>query len=196
MGFLSVLSMAHRWIAERTQPGDVVIDATAGNGVDTLALAQLVGPRGTVYAFDVQQQALEATEARLSALSAEDKLPSLRLLLHSHEEMDKLVDADHIGRAAAIMFNLGYLPGGDASLITQPSSTLAALDAALAILRPGGIVTCVLYPGHPGGNEEAAAVEGWACSLPRVAGQAVVYRQLQRQTAPYLVAVEKKRQPD
>lgn len=192
MGFLSMLSMAHKWIAERTAPGDIVIDATAGGGVDTLALATLVGPKGTVYAFDIQQEALDRTEARLSALDV-DKRPSVKLLLESHANMAKVVAPDVIGKASAVMFNLGYLPGSsDLTIITEPASTIAALDAAMLLLRPGGIVTCVLYPGHSGGSDEAAAVEIWAAGLPQAAAQTVIYRQLQRSAAPYLVAIEKR----
>ncbi|WP_042164199.1 class I SAM-dependent methyltransferase [Paenibacillus gorillae] len=192
MGFLSVLSMAHKWIGERTSSGDIVIDATAGGGVDTLALASLVGSGGTVYAFDIQQEALDRTQERLAALEPEGRLPRLRLLLQSHAEMAAAVDDDAHGKVAAVMFNLGYLPGGDESVITQPETTINALDAALSLLRPGGIVTCVLYPGHPGGELEAAAVEAWASQLPGSLAAAVVYRQPQRTTAPYLVAVERR----
>lgn len=191
MGFLSVLSMAHKWIAERAQPGDAVIDATAGGGVDTLALAELVGPKGTLYAFDIQQEALDRTGQRLSALKLDGRLPALHLKLADHAEMESHIDSEDVGKVAAVMFNLGYLPGGDPSVITEPGSTLRALDSAMALLRPGGIMTCVLYPGHPGGEEEAAAVEGWASKLPQSIGQAVLYRQPQRSAAPYLIAVER-----
>lgn len=193
MGFLSVLSMAHKWIAERAFPGDTVIDATAGGGVDTLALAELVGPAGCVYAFDIQQEALDRTNRRLEPLRQAGRLPELHLLLRSHAEMAAAVGGERAKRVAAVMFNLGYLPGGDASLITLPDSTTAALDAALTLLRPGGIVTCVLYPGHPGGELEAAAVEAWAAARPQRDAQAILYRQPQRPAAPYLVAVEKRR---
>jgi len=192
MGFLSVLSMAHKWIAERTSPGDIVIDATAGGGVDTLALAALVGPKGTVYAFDIQKEALDRTEERLSALDSGTR-PAVKLLLGNHARMAEAVDPASIGQVSAVMFNLGYLPGSsDLTIITEPASTLAALDAAMRMLRTGGIVTCVLYPGHPGGAEEAAAVEAWAAQLPQSLAQAVTYRQSQRPAAPYLVALEKR----
>ncbi|WP_028612095.1 tRNA (mnm(5)s(2)U34)-methyltransferase [Paenibacillus harenae] len=196
MGFLSVLGIAHKWIAERTSPGDIVIDATAGGGVDTLALAKLVGPKGKVYAFDIQQEALDRTSARFAAYADAAALPEVKLLLQSHSGMADAVEQDAIGRTAAVMFNLGYLPGGgDLSVITEPASTIAALNAAVTLLRPGGIVTCVLYPGHPGGAEEAAAVEAWAANLPQTLAQAVIYRQPQRPTAPYLVAAEKRQRP-
>lgn len=193
MGFLSVLSMAHKWIAERTSTGDTVIDATAGSGVDTLALAELVGPKGTVYAFDIQQEALDRTRERLSALASGDKLPAVKLLLKNHGRMVEAVDPVVAQQVSAVMFNLGYLPGSsDLTIITEPATTIAALDAAITLLRPGGIVTCVLYPGHPGGEEEAVAVEIWAAQLPQSLAQAVTYRQSQRPAAPYLVAVEKR----
>ncbi|MEV5026186.1 tRNA (mnm(5)s(2)U34)-methyltransferase [Paenibacillus sp. LPE1-1-1.1] len=195
MGFLSVLSMAHKWIAERTSPGDIVIDATAGGGVDTLMLAGLVGRKGTVYAFDIQQEALDRTHGRLSSLP-QNELPEIKLMLESHARMAEAVDRSAIGQVSTVMFNLGYLPGSsDLTIITEPASTLAALDAAISLLRPGGIVTCVLYPGHPGGAEEAARVEEWSAQLPQVLAQAVIYRQLQRTTAPYLIAIEKRPNP-
>ncbi|CAM4012134.1 methyltransferase domain-containing protein [Paenibacillus alkaliterrae] len=193
MGFLSVLSMAHKWIAERTSPGDIVIDATAGTGVDTLVLAELAGAKGTVYSFDIQQEALNRTSERLSARTGGSMLPEVKLVLNNHAQMAEIVDPAFKGRVSAVMFNLGYLPGGaDQTVITEPSSTLSALDAALTLLRPGGIITCVLYPGHPGGADEAASVEAYASSLPQRLAQAVVYRQLQREESPYLIAIEKK----
>ncbi|REK75713.1 class I SAM-dependent methyltransferase [Paenibacillus paeoniae] len=190
MGFLSVLSMAHKWIAERAGSGDAVIDATAGGGVDTLTLAELVGPKGIVYAFDIQPSALERTRERLEAAGGH---PQVQLLLKDHAEMADAIASEHVGKTAAIMFNLGYLPGSDQSIVTQPASTIEALQAAIGLLRPGGILTCVLYPGHPGGELEAAAVEAWASTLPQSLGQAVLYRQPQRSTAPYLIAVEKRK---
>ena len=190
MGFLSVLSMAHRWIAERAGRGDVVIDATAGTGVDTLTLAELVGPGGQVHAFDIQQQALDRTRERLAAAGALDQV---HLHLLDHAKMSEAVDASCHGQVSAVMFNLGYLPGGDMEVITKPSTTLEALDAALSLLKPGGIITCVLYPGHSGGEAEALAVEAWAAGLPQAEGQAVMYRQPQRSAAPYLVAIEKRK---
>lgn len=188
MGFLSILSMAHKWIEERAGRGDTVIDATAGGGVDTLKLAELVGSSGLVYAFDIQQSALDRTRTRLEAAGS---LKQVRLILQDHSTMAITVGDGCAGKVAAVMFNLGYLPGGDPSVITQPASTITALQAALSLLRPGGIISCVLYPGHAGGDVEAAAVEAWATSLPIQLGQAVLYRQPQRAAAPYLIAIER-----
>ncbi|MGW9526262.1 class I SAM-dependent methyltransferase [Paenibacillus terrae] len=193
MGFLSVLSYAHQLVAARVQPGDTAIDATVGTGADTLFLAKAAGRRGRVYGFDIQQEALRLARRRLD----EDESPSLAevsLLLQGHEQMREAVPDKLHGKVAAVMFNLGYLPseGADPSVITHTDSTLAALDAALYLLRPRGILTAVLYPGHAGGGEEAKAVLQWASTVPISSGQSIIYRQLQRAASPYVVAVEKK----
>ncbi|WP_123041731.1 tRNA (mnm(5)s(2)U34)-methyltransferase [Cohnella candidum] len=193
MGFLSVLSQAQRWVAERTSPGDAVVDATAGNGVDTLFLARAAGAKGTVFAFDVQETALLRTRERLDAASrTEPPLANVVLLHAGHERMSELIPAPYHGKIRAVMFNLGYLPGADEGLITKPDTTLPALEAALELLSPGGVLTAVLYPGHPGGVEEAQSVERWAAGLSPARAQTVHYRFPQKPSAPYLVAVEKR----
>ncbi|MFC5470577.1 class I SAM-dependent methyltransferase [Cohnella suwonensis] len=194
MGFLSVLTQAQRWIAERVRPGDAVVDATAGNGSDTLFLARTVGPGGRVYAFDVQERALASTLARLeaSALDEGAKLPAVDLVHAGHERMVELLPPALHGRLASVMFNLGYLPGAESPVITQPGSTLAALNAALGLLRPEGIVTVVVYPGHEGGREESDAVLAWAAAVPQTVAQAALYRFPQKDASPYLIALIKK----
>ncbi|MHA6531067.1 tRNA (mnm(5)s(2)U34)-methyltransferase [Paenibacillus sp. BAC0078] len=200
MGFMSVLSFAHKLTAERLQQGGRAIDATVGTGADTLFLAKAAGPRGGVYGFDIQPAALSLAEERLRLAREEAPaaLSPVTLLQRSHAAMAEAVPQDWCGTVSAVMFNLGYLPSGDAdkTIITEPESTLAALEAALALLRPGGIITAVLYPGHDGGDREAAAVTAWAAELPSVTAQSIVYRQLQRDTAPYVIAVEKKKGAD
>ncbi|QYK66317.1 class I SAM-dependent methyltransferase [Paenibacillus sp. S02] len=193
MGFLSVLSYAHQLVAARVQPGDTAIDATVGTGTDTLFLAKATGKRGRVYGFDIQQEALHCARRRLEE-NASPSLAEVSLLLQGHEQMREAVPDMLHGKVAAVMFNLGYLPseGADPTVITHTDSTLVALDAALQLLRPRGILTAVLYPGHAGGSEEAEAVLQWASALPVSSGQSIIYRQLQRAASPYVVAVEKK----
>lgn len=147
---------AHEVVASVVREGETVVDATAGNGHDTLFLAGLVGETGKVIAFDIQTAAIESTRRRLEAADVAD-----RVELHgeSHTHMASWAEAGTVG---AIMFNLGYLPGEDHSLITLAPYTLLALDAAVPLLRPGGVITIVCYPGHPGGGEEAEAVREWA----------------------------------
>jgi predicted methyltransferase len=190
VGFVSILSFAHQLIEARVQPGEAVIDATAGNGVDTLFLARLVGPGGVVHAFDIQPEALEQTASRLAK---EQPDSDVRLHLRSHAELLEAVPAEQQGRVAAVMYNLGYLPGQDHATVTQPDSTLAALEASCTALRRGGVITIVLYTGHPGGMEEAEAVEAWAAALPQKEYQVMQYRFLnQKNHPPYVIAIEKR----
>jgi len=134
--------------------GETVIDATAGNGHDTLFLARTVGPEGHVYAFDLQQQALENTRERLES----NGFSNFTLLQRSHAEMENLIPVQHHGQTGAITFNLGYLPGSDKTICTDSQSTLQAIQSGLNLLRPQGILTLIAYTGHPGGAEEANQV--------------------------------------
>ncbi len=159
----SLVDLAHQAVAAALEAGDIVVDATAGNGHDTAFLARAVDTVRHVYAFDVQQQALSNTRARL----AESGLEAQVSLIHGgHEELAQHLPPECHKRIGAIMFNLGYLPGADKSLTTQTESTLAALEQAVTLLRPGGVITVLGYTGHPGGKEEAAAVADFAARCP------------------------------
>lgn len=188
--FLSVLNEAHRLVAERLSTGDCVIDATMGNGNDTLFLSRCVGTKGYVYGFDIQLLALEHTHERL--IREGIALDQVILTVESHEYMERVIPQLMKGQVTAIMFNLGYLPGGERSLITITETTVRALDAALRLLRSGGILTIVVYPGHPGGDEESIAIHSWAGQLHHDAYQVTTYQFLNASTdPPYLIAVYK-----
>ena len=193
MGFASVLSFAHQLVASNVRPGEPVIDATAGRGNDTLFLAKHVGPRGTVYAFDIQQDALDQTDNRLRRNSIDVSSGCVRLHLCSHHLMNDVIEPRDCGKIGAAMFNLGYLPEGDQRLITTSTTTIVALQATLGLLRSGGVVTIVLYPGHQDGDVEAADVERWATQLDKVLYQSLIYRFLNGATqAPYLISLIKR----
>ncbi|WP_195575930.1 class I SAM-dependent methyltransferase [Paenibacillus sp. 1001270B_150601_E10] len=194
MGFLSVLGYAQQIVKDRVQPGDKMIDATMGTGVDTLFLAGLMGKKGEVAAFDIQEAALHMTKQRLAGALREEQLKRCHLLLHSHADMIAALPDSWQGHTAAIMFNLGFLPTAEAdkSIITETSVTIQAMEQAMQLLRPRGVLSLVLYPGHDGGDREAAAVEAWASSLPSSTAQAVIYRMIQRPHAPYVIGIEKR----
>lgn len=179
-----VLPIAKRLIKERVQSGETVVDATAGNGNDTLFLAGLVGESGQVVAFDIQQQALDTTKQHLGELANRTKL-----ILDSHANVKEYVDRE-IGGA---MFNLGYLPySDDESIITTPSSTIAALDALLGLLKKSGIITVTVYDGHEGGSEERDALLAYVRTLHQGDVHAIRYELLnQRRNPPFLIALEK-----
>lgn len=155
--------VVHDHLREVLRPGDRAIDATAGNGHDTRFLAECVGPAGQVMAFDIQHSAIDATRARLEAAGLADRC----LLAHSgHEHMADHVPADWVGNVAVVMFNLGYRPGGDKTVVTLPDTTIAALGQALGMLRADGVLSVMIYRGHAGGSDEATALQGWLARLP------------------------------
>jgi SAM-dependent methyltransferase len=181
------VSLAHYFLRQRLRPGDRVLDATCGNGQDTLLLAESVGEEGEVWAFDVQPRAIEATRA---LLERHGRLAAVRLVEAGHETLGEVVPD---GLAAAV-FNLGFLPGGDSTLVTAPHSTVAALVLAAQRLKVGGIITVALYTGHAGGPEEADAVAAWGSALSPREFNVWTSRQLNRPvTAPYLAVVERVR---
>ncbi len=144
--------LAHdRW-ANLLQFGDVVIDATVGNGNDTLALAKMVSATGWVHGFDLQAVALEQTRSLLSSHA------NVTLYHASHAEMLSHVPSQLHGRIQLIAFNLGYLPHGDHAQTTQVESTIIALQASAELLAPGGWISVLGYRGHPGGESECTAV--------------------------------------
>ncbi len=133
--------------------GDRVVDATAGNGYDTVFLAECVGPDGKVIAFDIQELALVSARARVDEVGLLDRV---NFIHGSHVGMASHVER---GSVAVIMFNLGYLPGNDHAVTTEVADTLEALEVAFELIRPGGALSVVCYPGHPAGALEAEAVE-------------------------------------
>ena len=139
--------------------GDSAVDATMGNGHDTEALCRLVGPSGRVYAFDIQPQAVENTRLRLLEAGLADRA-SLFCLGHEH-----LAEAVPVP-VRAVMFNLGWLPGGDHGITTLLPTTLSAVEQALSLLLPGGVLVLCAYPGHPEGAREKESLISFFSSLP------------------------------
>ncbi len=142
-------------------PGDVLVDATCGNGHDTLKL--LKHEPSALYAFDIQQQAIDSTENLLISNGFAGRLAdgTVKLIRDSHENMDSYIAAP----VKAVVFNLGYLPGGTKSVVTESGSTAAAVRKALNLLQKDGIVCITMYSGHSGGSEEKAALLSMAGEL-------------------------------
>jgi len=150
----NLTEQAHEICRTVLKPGDIAIDATAGNGHDTLFLAQQVGSTGSVFAFDLQAAAIAKTAHRLE----QAEVQNVRLFEVDHSRLLHSIPEEHHGQVAAVMFNLGYLPGGDKTVITDSVSTITAVEQSLELLRPGGLLTVLAYTGHPGGKAEADAV--------------------------------------
>ena len=170
-------------------PGETLVDATAGNGNDTLFLAEQVGEDGHVFAFDIQQQALDSTKERLGELAKH-----VTLILDSHANVDEYVR----GPIGGAMFNLGYLPySDDLSVITKAESTIAAIHKLLGLLRKDGIITISVYDGHEGGKEERDALLAYVGKLHQGDVHVARYEIVnQRNNPPFLLAIEKLRDFD
>ncbi|MGL5558182.1 MAG: class I SAM-dependent methyltransferase [Paraclostridium dentum] len=138
--------------------GDIVIDATMGNGYDTKYLAEKVGENGLVYSFDVQEEAIKSTKKRLEKA---DLIDRVNLILDGHQNMDMYVNKE----VSCVMFNLGYLPRVKHQVITKPETTLEAIKKSLELLKPNGIVSIAIYTGHEGGMEECDEVFGYVSKL-------------------------------
>ena len=149
------LELAHDFLAQVITKDDVVVDATMGNGHDTLFLAKLAKQ---VYAFDIQEQALEKTSQRLQ----EAGLTNVELLLQGHETVNQFVT-----EVKAAIFNLGYLPTADKSIITKPHTTIEALEKLCQMLVKGGRIAIMIYYGHEGGDIERDAVMDYVSQLPQ-----------------------------
>ncbi|MBI2354506.1 MAG: methyltransferase domain-containing protein [Deltaproteobacteria bacterium] len=177
--------LSHLLLRQFVRPGDTAVDATCGNGNDTLLLAELVGASGRVWAFDIQEEAVGQTAARLAAAGHAGRVEIIR---SGHEYL-----AEHVGGGvSAVVFNLGYLPGGDRTVITRSETTLAALEQALDILKPGGILAVTVYPGHDGGGHERRSVDAWATGRdPRKFHSWRLGQVNVPTTAPYLVMIQK-----
>lgn len=169
----SLTKLAHSIVRRAWRGGDKVLDATAGNGYDTLFLLDLAG-QGNVTAVDIQPQAIEATRRRLGerakdvCLKEADHAEELErqcavLGLDSLEFLEAAPYPPRDGYGA-IMFNLGYLPRSDRSVTTAAATTVRALSASLRLLRAGGVLTVIAYRGHEGGVAESIAVRDFAAA--------------------------------
>lgn len=181
---LKALTFSHLLVGRAAKPGDLAVDATAGNGQDTVFLAGLVGEKGQVFSFDIQDQAIAKTKENLIKNGLLDRV---QLVKDGHENITAYVK----DKVSGVMFNLGYLPGSDHQIITRPQTTIEALKKALNLLVPNGLVTLVIYTGHPGGEREWLELEKYLYSLNPLDYQILLYRFLNKKNSPFLVAIEK-----
>lgn len=182
--FSSHLAFAHCFWKELLKPDDTAIDATCGNGHDTLALAKLL-PQGKVIALDIQEQALAATKKRLQEAQLFDRA---ELHLASHAKFPQEILRQSI---ALIVYNLGFLPGGNKALTTSSKTTLESFKEALFLLKPGGAISCTLYPGHPEGALEKSLLVEFAQTLPAKEWAICHLQWSNRQQSPELLIINK-----
>ncbi|MGX7173276.1 class I SAM-dependent methyltransferase [Enterococcus ratti] len=184
----TALNFSHALLSEILEPGDQVIDATMGNGYDTLFMAKIVGKNGHVYSFDIQKKALLSTKRKLE----EQELTNcVSLFLQGHETLGDTLSVKQPIKAG--IFNLGYLPKSDKSIITLPETTKLAMKEILKRLVPRGRMIIVVYYGHTGGKAEMDMVQKFCQNLPQEQYNVLKYQFInQKNHPPILYCVEKK----
>lgn len=177
------LHLAHALWKQVVKPSDWVIDATCGNGKDTLILASLT-PQGGVIALDIQESAITKAKDNLPTETTSQVL----FYQQSHAAFPPQAMAQPI---SLIVYNLGYLPGGDKTLTTSVSSTVQSLNAAMELIAKGGLISITCYPGHPEGKKEQSVLLEKAQQLCPEIWNVYHYYNLIRKTSPSLITILK-----
>lgn len=182
---IDLLSVEKDFIRGHIKEGGTAVDFTMGNGHDTLWLSDAVGPDGHVYAFDIQQQALDSSS---KLLEAEAKYKNYTLILDSHANAE-----NHVKEKICVgMFNLGYLPGGDKRITTLRTSTMPAVEAAIRLLDDDGGLLIAVYPGHEEGALEGQMLDGYFETLDRKKICVSKLKIVNSPTSPFFFLVEKR----
>lgn len=186
----NVLSFSHLLIKESLSKGETAIDATAGRGNDTLFLSKVVGETGRVMAFDIQEEAVEATRLLLST----ENRNNVSVTRTDHAVLGEVLNREGVIEIGGAIFNLGYLPGSSKEITTAPASTLKAASSLLPLLKPGGLIVMVVYYGHPGGAEEKESLLHFCSQLDQKQFHALKYDFINRKNSPpFLLAIEKRK---
>jgi predicted methyltransferase len=179
---LKATSLAHKIVEKVVVDGDVVVDATLGNGNDSLFLSSLT-INGMVYSFEVQKSAVD----RFNKIIDEEGIKNIKVINNGHQNMDLYIDK----KVKAIMFNLGYLPGSDKTITTKSDTTLEAVQKGLKLLVPGGVMTIAVYVGHEEGQREAEDLLKEITELDSKHFSVMNINFINRKNAPFLLVIEK-----
>ncbi len=183
---IQILEYAKELLRQTASPTGTGVDLTMGNGHDTLFLSRLYS-QGQVYAFDIQQQAVENTRALLEEAG---QCQNTKLILDSHSNLDQYVP----GPIDGALCNLGYLPGGDKSVTTRRETTRLAIEKTLQRLKPGGILAVAIYPGHEEGALEGEMLQELGRSLCQKEYDVLLHRLINVPHSPYLICFQRRKQ--
>lgn len=176
-----IIPFYHEMLQRFLNLDDVVIDATCGNGNDTVFLAPLVKH---VYAFDIQKVATDCTLEKVTSMN----FSNVSVHHLGHEDIDLIVKEP----VKAVIYNLGYLPNSDKSITTNEDTTLTSLKKSLLMLEAKGLIIIALYIGHPGGKEESVAIDEFTSKLDSRYYHVLKYQYTNKIDPPYLILIEKK----
>ncbi|MCU7558327.1 class I SAM-dependent methyltransferase [Macrococcus capreoli] len=183
MKALGVLPFARDLITKYIDQDVTVIDATCGNGNDTLYLAQTLNHTGHIHAFDIQPQAINNTKEKTKDYH------NISYHQLGHEHVLQVVTSP----VRLAIFNLGYLPKGDKSIVTLPETTIQAIEHIFSILEPHGIIILVIYPGHAEGQIEKDAVLNYLAQIDQQTAHIFKYEFInQKNNPPFVVGIEKR----
>lgn len=184
------LKLARHYWQECLQPGTCAVDATCGNGHDTLTLCQLVLKENNthVYAYDIQHQAILATRQRLEEHLTAAELERVILIEGCHSRFEEISKELPVG---LIVYNLGYLPGGDKSRTTLTKTTMESIENACNLIAPGGLISITCYPGHPEGALEEEMLLPFAEKLSSAEWCCTYHRRINRERSPGLLSLQK-----
>lgn len=189
--FQSHLDLAHHYWEMILQKGGSVIDATCGNGHDTLKLTQLLPDQEILIGIDIQKAAISQTQEKLKTSLSEQQLSRVHLFCQSHSTFPALC-LEHTIKL--IVYNLGYLPGSNKKLTTLTHSTLESLGAALELIAPGGAISITCYPGHDEGAKEEEAILQIVAALSPSLWNVCHHKFLNRKHSPSLLLIQKQTQ--
>ena len=183
--FVNAVDLAKKIIYYHVKRGDTVVDCTVGNGNDTILLARLVGEKGKVYGFDIQSIALNITKDKLLKENLEKRVV---LLNSGHENIDNYISEG----VDFIIYNLGYLPGGDKKIKTEADTTLLSVKKSLSLLKQNALLLITCYPGHDGGNLEKEGIKNFLNTLSQKEYNVLEFNFInQKNNPPILYGVEK-----
>lgn len=182
MKIFNITDIAHQVISQVIELNDIVIDATAGNGNDTEFLANKVGEKGKVYAFDIQSEAIVKTKQKLIEYNLLDRVT---LIQDNHANISKYVQLP----ISSAMFNLGYLPKSTKDIVTKGITTIKGIDSCVNLLKKNGIITICVYLSHDGGQEESAILQNYLISLSLENYRVFKYYTFNNVQAPYLIYI-------
>ncbi len=175
-----ITEMAHIVLAPYIHAEAICADFTAGNGNDTLFFCERA-QKGFVYAFDIQKEAVRQCEAVLKVY------PNVKLILDNHIHMENYI---HEQLDAAI-FNFGYLPNSASTLVSEPQTSLIAVQRAFALCKRHALLVLVCYPGHEIGEQEAQCISEWCHTLKSDEARIMKIAMVNKPHAPFLYAIEK-----
>lgn len=189
-----ILPFARTLLQKAIKPGDAVVDGTLGNGHDAKYLCKLVGEKGKVFGFDIQEAAIENSMKRICEQQYEERVMFFQ---RGHEQVRDSIPPEYHGKITAAIFNLGYLPGGDKTIVTKPETTISAIEQLLAIMADEGIIVLVIYHGHPEGAVERDKLLEYAANLEQQKAHVLQYRFInQVNNPPFIIAIEKRAQAE